>query len=368
MTGALQYDTLNPTGYAQVLDEVQSGAVTRTYAWGLQLVSETQLVAATPPASPWQTNWYGYDGHGSVRYLTDASGAVTDTYTYDAFGNLINSTGSTANNYLFAGEQFDPDLGLYYNRARYLDVRVGRFWGMDTDEGDDQEPLSLHKYLYARANPLNRFDPSGNDDIGDTLDAMSSLNFMTLLGSGATSGISASQVQSQGQIAQQNAGALVSAAETNLSANAHPEMIKLCFGRDNKRLRDILVGYYQAIGNGLGLQINYDQPSLIDQLLGGENEVAEVHHSENPLRITLYKAWFTLPLLPTGAVYSTAKSQAGTAVHELAHVEIPATQNIPEEAYGDAALALDPQMMTENPDNYSIFAEFSYRASRLLPH
>ena len=148
-------------------------------------MSETQLVAATPPASPWQTAWYGYDGHGSVRYLTDATGAVTDTYTYDAFGNLINSTGSTANNYLFAGEQYDPDLGLYYNRARYLDVRVGRFWGMDTDEGSPNAPASLHKYLYASANPTNNVDPSGNDDfdmaslgvsesMSETLDTMPS--------------------------------------------------------------------------------------------------------------------------------------------------------------------------------------------------
>jgi RHS repeat-associated protein len=180
-------DTLNPTGYAQVLDELQSNTVTRSYTWGLQLVSESQLVAATPPANPLQTSWYGFDGHGSVRYLTSSSGAVTDTYDYDAFGNLINSTGSTANNYLFAGEQFDPDLGLYYNRARYLDVRSGRFWGMDTDEGNPESPLSLHKYLYAGANPTNRIDPSGHDSIAEldissaiseTLDAMSGVQKM----------------------------------------------------------------------------------------------------------------------------------------------------------------------------------------------
>jgi len=51
---------------------------------------------------------------------SSATGAVTDTYDYNAFGNLIHSTGTTPNNYLFASEQFDPDLGLYYNRARYL--------------------------------------------------------------------------------------------------------------------------------------------------------------------------------------------------------------------------------------------------------
>ena len=34
-------------------------------------------------------------GFGSTRALTDASGAVTDAYSYDAFGVLLASTGST---------------------------------------------------------------------------------------------------------------------------------------------------------------------------------------------------------------------------------------------------------------------------------
>jgi hypothetical protein len=38
-------DSLNPTGYAQVLDELVSGAVTKTYTYGLQQrISENQLV------------------------------------------------------------------------------------------------------------------------------------------------------------------------------------------------------------------------------------------------------------------------------------------------------------------------------------
>ena len=88
---------------------------------------------------------------------------ATVTYDYDAFGVLIHSTGSTPNNYLYAGEQFDPDLALYYNRARYLNPSTGRFWTVDTEEGLDQDPLSLHKYLYAAGNPINLADPSGHD-------------------------------------------------------------------------------------------------------------------------------------------------------------------------------------------------------------
>jgi RHS repeat-associated protein len=150
-------DDVNPTGYAQVVDELQGTAVTRSYTWGLELISEHQTLNSTLA-----TSYYVFDGHGSVRALTNSSGAVTDTYDYDAFGILTHSTGTTPNNYLFAGEQFDPDLHLYYNRARYLNTSTGRFWAMDTDEGSDGAPFSLHKYLYASCDPINFGDPSGH--------------------------------------------------------------------------------------------------------------------------------------------------------------------------------------------------------------
>lgn len=111
------------------------------YVYGLDRISQSR-VAFFNNQNITQLSYYIYDGHGSVRALTDPSGNVTDTYDYDAFGNLIHQTGTTLNNYLFAGEQFDPDLSLYYNRARYLNVSTGRFWSMDTDEGKDEAPLS----------------------------------------------------------------------------------------------------------------------------------------------------------------------------------------------------------------------------------
>ncbi len=165
-------DTQNPTGYAQVVYETITGNTTqpfdsaRTYVYGLELISKYRQFVANNQGQT-QISYYVYDGHGSVRALTSPTGAVTDTYDYDAFGNLIHQTGSTPNNYLFAGEQFDPDLNLYYNRARYLNISTGRFWSMDTDEGRDQAPLSLHKYLYANANPVNRRDRTGHDDIAE---------------------------------------------------------------------------------------------------------------------------------------------------------------------------------------------------------
>ena len=52
-------------------------------------------------------------------------------------------------------------MGIYGLRARYLNPNTGRFWTMDSYEGSQSDPLSLHKYLYCHANPVNRLDPSG---------------------------------------------------------------------------------------------------------------------------------------------------------------------------------------------------------------
>ncbi len=101
----------------------------------------------------------------------NVAGSVV-TYDYDAFGNLIHSSTTlstpTLNNYIFAGEQFDPDLDLYYNRARYLNVTTGRFWTMDAQEGLSEDPQSLHKYLYADAEPVMGTDPSGEASLVET--------------------------------------------------------------------------------------------------------------------------------------------------------------------------------------------------------
>ena len=116
MTTKYLVDTQNPTGYAQVVYETITGNTTqpfdsaRTYVYGLELISKYRQFVANNQGQT-QISYYVYDGHGSVRALTSPTGAVTDTYDYDAFGNLIHSTGTTPNNYLFSGEQFDSDLG-----------------------------------------------------------------------------------------------------------------------------------------------------------------------------------------------------------------------------------------------------------------
>jgi RHS repeat-associated protein len=107
------------------------------------------------------SRFYHADGLGSVRRLTDENGIITDGYTYSAFGELLAHTGTDPQPYTFAGEPYDPNVGFYYNRARWLDPRVGLFTGQDPLDGAVESPSSLHRYLYANQDPANQSDPTG---------------------------------------------------------------------------------------------------------------------------------------------------------------------------------------------------------------
>ncbi|HEY2973146.1 MAG TPA: PKD domain-containing protein [Pyrinomonadaceae bacterium] len=173
-------DTNNPTGYAQVVEELRAGSVVKSFTYGHDLISQ-RIVGSS-------LRFYGYDGHGSVRLLIDATGAVTDTYDYDAFGNLIYRTGTTPNDYLYSGEQFDANLGFYYLRARYMNPASGRFLSMDSFAGGQYDPLSLHKYLYANADPVNRVDPNGQFSLLNTVITSTVIGALSGFGLGLLTG------------------------------------------------------------------------------------------------------------------------------------------------------------------------------------
>ncbi len=148
-------DDQSPSGYQQVVAEFNSltSAPLRTYAYGLSLID---IVGGGT------TSYALTDGQGSVRALfsDNASASITDNYDFDAYGVLTASTGSTVNNYRYTGQQWDPDLQLYYLRARYYAPTLGRFWSSDSFEGTFNDPVSLHKYLYCRSTPIQSVDPS----------------------------------------------------------------------------------------------------------------------------------------------------------------------------------------------------------------
>ena len=102
------------------------------------------------------------DRLGSIRGLTDGTGAVTDTYQYDAYGAPSGGTGTTSLPFGWEGHLYDEDFGVYYAQARWYDPDAGRFLSRDPAPGRADAPLTLHPYLYGRGDPIHWVDPTGD--------------------------------------------------------------------------------------------------------------------------------------------------------------------------------------------------------------
>jgi len=113
----------------------------------------------------WQ--YHHGDALGSVRQLTDPTGAVTVARSYEPFGSTLASTGLASTVFQFTSEQRDG-TGLVYLRSRYYSPEQGRFLSQDTWGGILEHPLSQNRWLYVDSDPVNAIDPSGLYPVGDS--------------------------------------------------------------------------------------------------------------------------------------------------------------------------------------------------------
>ena len=129
----------------RVILEAQGGTVTRTYTYGVSLIRRNG-------------EFFQYDGLGSTRTFTNASGVNTTAGIYEGYGNTVKAFGSTGSPYQFgatSGYRNDGDAGIMQVGARYYDPATGSFLKRDTD-------LSQLAYVYCGDDPIDRLDPSGH--------------------------------------------------------------------------------------------------------------------------------------------------------------------------------------------------------------
>jgi RHS repeat-associated protein len=165
VSGTFAYD-----GFRRRRAKTVSGTTTQFLYDGLNPVQE--LAAGTPTANtltglaidePFRrtdsstTRYYLVDALQSSIALTDGSGTVQTSYTYEPFGGLATSGAPTTNTIAYTGREADG-TGLYFYRARYYSPGFHRFIG--------QDPLgfqggSVNLYSYVRSDPVNSVDPLG---------------------------------------------------------------------------------------------------------------------------------------------------------------------------------------------------------------
>jgi RHS repeat-associated protein len=103
------------------------------------------------------TNTYPMgDQLGSTVLLTGSTGAVTGTWTYNAYGATTSHTLTGTTPLLYNGQYQDTETNLYYLRARYYDPTTAQFL-----TADPLTPQTRNRYTYAGGSPLDNTDPAG---------------------------------------------------------------------------------------------------------------------------------------------------------------------------------------------------------------
>jgi RHS repeat-associated protein len=132
-----------------------TGSPISAYTWGNGLISEHRYDTTTPTSF-----WYLFGPQGETRYLTNSTGAVTDTYVYSAYGELVASAGTDTNPFRYgggAGYYSDSNTGLILCDERWYDPTTGRWLNSDPIGYDGGSDL----YAYCGDNPVGALDPSG---------------------------------------------------------------------------------------------------------------------------------------------------------------------------------------------------------------
>ena len=113
--------------------------------------------------------FYVKNAQGDVTGLVNASGTRVVTYTYDAWGNPLSTTGSLAttlgeqNPLRYRGYVYDTETGLYYLQSRYYNPGWGRFINADAELaaiGESAQGQNL--FVYCNNAPVNMVDPDGS--------------------------------------------------------------------------------------------------------------------------------------------------------------------------------------------------------------
>lgn len=125
--------------------------------------------------------YFHTDAIGSVRMVTDATGAVIARYDYLPFGERWDyPPNPNPDVRQFVGKERDSETGLDYSGARYYRPQSGRFTSVDPfldPATAAADPQQWNRYAYARNNPLMFIDPRGLDCVyanssGDGVDSL----------------------------------------------------------------------------------------------------------------------------------------------------------------------------------------------------
>lgn len=124
---------------------------------------------STPVSVLYNDVYYFYvtNLQGDVIAIVDSGCNVVVNYVYDAWGNLLHTSGSMAttlgfyNPLRYRGYVYDQETGLYYLQSRYYNPEMGRFICADAYASTGQGILGNNMFAYCGNNPVLYRDTQG---------------------------------------------------------------------------------------------------------------------------------------------------------------------------------------------------------------
>ena len=108
---------------------------------------------------------YHLNYRGDVIGITDFSGNIQASYTYDSWGNVLKEDVKDASlkeqPFRYASYFYDKESDQYYLMARYYHPKQGVFLSVDPELSDDETVEMNNAYSYGANNPVMKFDSSG---------------------------------------------------------------------------------------------------------------------------------------------------------------------------------------------------------------
>jgi RHS repeat-associated protein len=102
------------------------------------------------------------DHLGSTAITTNSSGLKNSEIRYMPWGMTRYTSGSSPTTFLFTGQRFQSEIGLYFYGTRWYDPYLNRWIQPDNIIPDSYNPLDWDRYSYTRNNPIKYRDPTGN--------------------------------------------------------------------------------------------------------------------------------------------------------------------------------------------------------------
>ena len=158
--------TVNGVAHSYVWQGSKLAAdITDAYALYFHYDSTGDVIGFTRTANGTDTEYfYVKNLQGDILKVITATGTEAATYTYDAWGRVLTSTGDLAdiNPLRYRGYYYDTETGLYYLQSRYYDPEVSRFINPDSFATTDVDGvLSANMFAYCENNPVTRSDSTG---------------------------------------------------------------------------------------------------------------------------------------------------------------------------------------------------------------